>query len=383
MLLCTLSIETGRRSKPRPYAHNNAARHDRSPRNQRRAAGRTGRRLCHRQLRRRASRTPGAAAGGEERGGAGAQAGVILFEPHPREFFQPDKPHFRLTPLARKLELRSSTVSSRRGLRFDAALAGLSPDAFIAELLVGALAARHVVIGHDFRFGKARRAIPRCALGRRRAGFGVTVGRRWRAGRGVLLHAIRAELAQGDVAGAARMLGIWWRISGEVIGGFKRGTGLAFHRQYRAGARNGAGARHLRGARDAEGKSHAGAAYLGTRPTFDDGAPMLEVFLLDFDGDLYGREIAVEFVDYMRADRRFDSAEALKAQMQRDCDRARVMLSKAPGQLRERDQRGWPPVNVVYSPRPPLVRYSDSRIAPSPPVAPGRATRLQHGPCRD
>ena len=95
----------------------------------------------------------------------------------------------------------------------------------------------------------------------------------------------------------------------------------------------------------------AGAAYLGTRPTFDDGAPLLEVFLFDFDGDLYGREIGVEFIDHIRADRRFDSVEALKAQMQRDCDRARAILATRaePADLTGPDPGGHPLVHSAVS----------------------------------
>ena len=81
-----------------------------------------------------------------------------------------------------------------------------------------------------------------------------------------------------------------------------------------------------------DGSTHTGAAYLGTRPTFDDGAPVLEVFLFDFHGDLYGHEIEVEFIDFIRPDRRFDAAASLQAQMERDCDRAREILARAPAE---------------------------------------------------
>jgi riboflavin kinase/FMN adenylyltransferase len=144
-------------------------------------------------------------------------------------------------------------------------------------------------------------------------------------------NAIRAELAHGDVAGAARMLGSWWRITGKVVGGFKRGTGLGFPTANIALPPGTALAHGIYAARVHVGdRTYAGAAYLGTRPTFDNGAPVLEVFLLDFDGDLYGREIAVDFIAHIRGDRRFDSPEALVAQMQADCDRARAILERAP-----------------------------------------------------
>jgi riboflavin kinase / FMN adenylyltransferase len=265
---------------------------------------------------------------------SGGKAGVILFEPNPREYFQPDKPHFRLTPLPRKLELIAAFgLDLAVVLRFDAALAQLSADAFVEQVLVKGLGVAHVVIGYDFRFGKGRTGDPEML---RRAGaahgFGVTVVAQVAGGGEVFSSsAIRAELAQGDVAGAAEMLGHYWRVSGTVIGGAKRGTILGFPTANIALAPNTALAHGIYAVRvTADGKTHSGAAYLGTRPTFDDGAPLLEVFLFDFHGDLYGREIAVDFIDHIRADRRFDSVEALTAQMQRDCDRARAILERAP-----------------------------------------------------
>lgn len=265
----------------------------------------------------------------------GAPAGVVLFEPHPREFFQPGKPHFRLTPLPRKLELLEALgLDVAIVLRFDAGLAALTADEFIERVLVKGLGVAHVVIGYDFRFGKARAGDPDTL---RRAGaqhgFGVTVvAQVAEAGEVFSSSAIRAELAQGDVAGAGQMLGHWWRVSSAVIGGAKRGTGLGFptaNIRLEPGTALAHGIYAVRV--HADGTRHDGAAYLGTRPTFDEGEPLLEVFLFDFDGDLYGRRIDVEFIDFLRGDSRFDSIEALKAQMQKDCDRARTILAAAPG----------------------------------------------------
>jgi riboflavin kinase / FMN adenylyltransferase len=263
----------------------------------------------------------------------GAPAGVMLFEPHPREFFQPDKPHFRLTPLRRKLELLEQLgLELAVVLTFDAELAGMPAEEFIDRIVVNALAARHVVIGYDFRFGKNRTGDPETM---RRAGdtrgFGVTVvAQVGEAGEVFSSNAIRAELAQGDVAGAAQMLGHWWRLSGRVIGGFKRGAGLGFPTANLALAPGTALAHGIYAVRvHVDGKIYPAAAYLGTRPTFDDGAPMLEVFLFDFDDDLYGREIAVEFIDFVRADAKFASIEALKQQIASDCARAQAILKTA------------------------------------------------------
>jgi riboflavin kinase/FMN adenylyltransferase len=266
----------------------------------------------------------------------GAQAGAVVFEPHPREYFQPDKPHFRLTPLPLKLRLLEQFgVDVAVVLAFDARLAGLTADEFVSRVLVDALGTRQLVVGYDFRFGKGRGGDPDSL---RRAGetlgFGVTViGQVAEAGEVFSSSAIRAELAQGDVEGAAQMLGWWWRVSGVVRGGAKRGTGLGFPTANIALAPGTALAHGIFAARvHTEGKHYAGAAYLGTRPTFDDGSPVLEVFLFDFHGDLYGREIEVEFIGFIRPDRRFDGAASLQAQMDRDCDRAREILAQAPPQ---------------------------------------------------
>jgi riboflavin kinase/FMN adenylyltransferase len=270
----------------------------------------------------------------EEAARLGAPAGVILFEPHPREFFQPDKPHFRLTPLEDKLRLLERFgLDLAVVLPFDAALAGIEADDFIERIVARALSARHVVIGYNFHFGKGRGGNPetmrRAAA---RLGFGVTVVPQVAdGGEAFSSNAIRRELAEGDVAGAARMLGHWWRVSGEVIGGFKRGTGLGFPTANIELPRGTALSHGIYAVRVHVGDAvHPGAAYLGTRPTFDDGAPVLEVFLLGFDGDLYGRQIGVEFVAFLRGDLGFQSVEALKAQIAEDCARAQAVLATAP-----------------------------------------------------
>jgi riboflavin kinase/FMN adenylyltransferase len=264
----------------------------------------------------------------------GGPAGAIVFEPHPREFFQSGKPHFRLTPSARKLALLAELgLDVAFVLRFDSNLAGLSADAFIAQVLVSGLGARHVVVGYDFRFGKERAGDPDTL---RRAGtahgFGVTVVPQVaEAGEVFSSSAVRADLAQGDVAGAARMLGDWWRVAGKVISGAKRGTVLGFPTANLALPPGTALAHGIYAVRVfVEGDRRDGAAYLGTRPTFDDGEALLEVFLFDFDDDLYGREIEVAFIDFIRPDRRFDSVDALQAQMTEDCARARTVLAAAP-----------------------------------------------------
>lgn len=264
-----------------------------------------------------------------------APAGAVIFEPHPREFFHPEEPHFHLTPLAQKLAIFESLgLDVAIVLPFDAGLAHLSAADFVAQVLVAGLGARHIVIGHDFFFGRNRGGTPETMqAAAQKLGFGLTiVAPVAEDGEVFSSSAIRLRLAQGDVKGAARMLGRFWRVAGTVVGGAKRGTGLGFptaNVPLPRGTALGHGIYAVRIFAGAE--RYEGAAYLGTRPTYDDGMPVLEVFLFDFDGDLYGRQIEVEFVDFIRADRKFESSEALVAQMQRDCARARELLAVAPG----------------------------------------------------
>ena len=259
---------------------------------------------------------------------------AMLFEPHPRELFQPDKPHFRLTPLPRKLTLLAAQgLDVAVVIAFDRSFASLSAEAFIAEVLVRDLAVSHVVVGYDFQFGKGRTGTPALLKDAgARMGFGVSVVEPVGvAGQVYSSSAIRACLAKGDVRRAGGMLGHWWRVAGTVVGGAKRGTGLGFPTANLAlpdGVELGYGIFAVRVWLD--GQCHLAAAYNGTRPTFDNGKPVLEVFLLDFDGNLYGREIEVEFVDFIREDRKFDSMDAIKAQMAADCDVARQVLAAAP-----------------------------------------------------
>ena len=261
---------------------------------------------------------------------AGKLAGVMVFDPHPREFFRPAEPHFHLTSVSRKLDLIERLgLDFAVVLAFDEALAGLPADRFIGDILVSALRVGHVVIGYDFFFGKARGGSPETmrAAGREH-GFGVTVvAPVAEAGEVFSSSAIRAKLSAGDVLGAANDLGHWWRVSGTVVGGAKRGTGLGFPTANIALPKGTALSHGIYAVRVRVGdRLIDGAAYLGTRPTFDHGAAMLEVFLFDFEGDLYGREIDVEFIDFVREDQRFPDAQALVSQMEADCSRSRDIL---------------------------------------------------------
>lgn len=261
----------------------------------------------------------------------GGAAGAMVFEPHPRKFFQPAKPLFLLTPLERKLALfRECGLAMTAVLPFDAELASLSAEDFVREVLVGAFGIRHAVTGYDFFFGKGREGTPeKLRTFGERYGFGVSVVEAvGDSGEIFSSTRIRELLAEGNVAAAAEMLGAWWTVSGMVESGAGRGTGLGFPTANIRLDRDQALGHGIYAVRvRLDGQRHDAAAYLGTRPTFDAGPPLLEVFLFDFEGNLYGRTIEVEFIGFVRPDAKFRSGTDLAAQMQVDVAKAREILA--------------------------------------------------------
>lgn len=261
----------------------------------------------------------------------GKPSGVMMFEPHPRAFFQPHEPMFYITPLNRKLQLLEKLgIKVAYVEPFDYALSQLSADDFIERVLVAGLGVSHVIIGYDFYFGHKRQGNPELMAKRgAELGFGVTVvPPQAEAGEVFSSSQVRLHLAQGDVKGAAHMLGEDWCVHGKIVGGAHRGAGLGFptaNVPMPKGTVLGHGIYAVKAHLD--GRTHNAAAYLGTRPTFDDGLPVLEVYLIDFDGDIYGREIDVAFVDFIREDRKFHSPEELIAQMQQDVAKVREVLA--------------------------------------------------------
>ncbi len=269
----------------------------------------------------------------EEARRARVPAAVLTFEPHPRQFFAPEKPLFRLTPQPEKLR-----IFGKLGLdgvfvrRFDATLAGTTAAEFVERLLVGELAASAVVVGHDFHFGKGREGTPAvlAALCQRFDLGCIVIPPVTAEDEPISSSLVRAALAAGDVARANALLGYRWFVEGEVGHGDKRGRVLGFPTANlrlppSCGLRHGIYA--IRIALD-DG-IRGGVASFGRRPTFDNGPPLLEVFLFDFEGDLYGRRVQVEFVAWIRGEERFATVEALVAQMQRDSQAARQALAGA------------------------------------------------------
>ncbi len=268
---------------------------------------------------------------------AGAPLGVVTFEPHPRAFFAPDAPPFRLMNAAsRAHRMERLGVERLFVLEFNGDLAGLSAEAFAEEMLAKAMGLSHVVVGADFRFGRGRAGDAELLrrLGER-LGFGVTVAELISGADGAFSStAIRQALSDGRPEAAAEMLGHWHRIDGRVAHGEKRGRTLGFPTANisleglhlpRFGV-YAVTAEVLTGLHKGV---YDGAASLGVRPMFGVNAPNLETYLFDFDGDIYGEEISVALVSYLRGEVKFESLDALVAQMTRDCAEARRRLADA------------------------------------------------------
>lgn len=254
----------------------------------------------------------------------GLPATVLSFEPHPRELFAPDQAPARLTRLREKLELLAECGVDRVHIcRFNKALASLTADEFIERILIAGLGVRHLLIGDDFRFGKARGGDFKLlqSVGSER-GFGVeamhTVDL---AGERISSSAIRSALLEGDLEHAARLLGRPYVISGRVGHGDKIGRTLGFptaniQLKRKRLPLTGVFAVTVSGLGE---QPLPGAASIGVRPTLADGLkPVLEVHLLDFDRSIYGAHVTVNFLHKLRNEEKYASLDALKAQIARD-----------------------------------------------------------------
>ena len=260
---------------------------------------------------------------------------ALTFEPHPRRFFSPNTPQFRLTDEAAKLRLLAGTgLEGAVVMTFDKARAGTTAQDFIHHELIGRLGVSGIAVGYDFHFGKGRVGSPSLLVNEApRLGIEVDVQPHIDIEeRPVSSSAIRMALAEGQIEDATSMLGGPWFVTGEVIHGDKRGRDLGFPT---ANIRldNNCGLKHgIYAVRVGRGElRYDGVASFGRRPTFDNGAPLLEVFLFDFKGDLYGAMLDVAFIGFIREELKFDGVDALVAQMADDSAGARAMLAKAPG----------------------------------------------------
>ncbi len=264
-----------------------------------------------------------------------APLGVVTFEPHPRAYFAPDAPPFRLmSSAARASRLAKLGVEQLYQLPFNAALASLTPLDFARRVLSDGLGLRHVVVGADFCFGKGRagNADDLVAFGQE-LGFGVTIAPLMAQDtQTVSSTAIRKALSDARPRDAAAMLGHWHRIEGPVIGGEQRGRELGYPTANMSidGLHPPAFGVYAVLVDVLEGPhkgSYHGVASIGVRPMFGENKPNLETFLFDFKGDLYGTPLSVGLVEHLRGEEKFDSLEALIKQMDADSARARAILS--------------------------------------------------------
>lgn len=260
---------------------------------------------------------------------------VMLFEPHPIEFFAPDKAPVRLMNLREKLQaLEAEGVDYVLMVHFDAAFAALPAELFVREILAGALQARFVSVGDDFRFGAGRRGDFRLlsTLGAE-LGFEVAHQPTFKVGgERVSSTRIRAALAQADLPLAEALLGRPYGFSGRVIHGQKQGRKLGFptlnvNPKRQKMPVSGVFAVQVSIAETGE-QDLPGVANIGVRPTVDGVRPSIEVHVFDWSKMVYGAHITVKLTHFIRPERKFDSLDALMQQIQQDAYRARTLLTR-------------------------------------------------------
>ena len=271
---------------------------------------------------------------------------MLTFEPHPRVFFT-GRAVFRLTPAPLKASLAAAIgLDGTLVIPFDRNLAARSAEDFVRDFLVADLAIAAAVTGYDFHFGRDRRGTPAFLQDQGVLnGFSVTIVDASLDDAGpVSSTRVRAALQAGDLASANALLGWRFALSGTIVGGEQRGRTLGYptanmHVDPATELAHGIYAvQYLR----PDGSLHPGVASFGRRPTFDDGEPLFETFLFDFSDDLYGETALVSLVARLRPERRFDGADALVAQMDRDARDARAALARLPpGDLDARLRAAW------------------------------------------
>ena len=259
---------------------------------------------------------------------AGLISTVVIFEPQPIEYFSPDKAPSRLTRLREKLQqFACQDIDRVVCLRFNEYIANLSAAEFVDEILLDALSVKKLIIGDDFRFAKKQEGDYQYLVDiSQEKGFEVSKTDTFNSGNErVSSTLIRHALASGDMNKASRMLGRPYRISGRVVHGEKRGRKLGFatanidlHRYFSPVAGIFSGRVHGLGNEPLDA-----AVYVGSRPVYKGEYDILEVHILDFDDDLYGRHIQVELINKIREDGNFNSEEALVAQIKKDISEVR------------------------------------------------------------
>ena len=267
--------------------------------------------------------------------GLAAPTAVVTFEPHPRVLFQPDARPFRLSSSDSRAEaLAGLGVDALFEVPFDADFAQITAEDFVSDILISRLGLRHVVVGHDFHFGHRRRGNAEMLVEfSENLGFGVTRVEAVAEEDGAVYSSSRVRqcLREGDPAGAAELLGRPWEIRALVETGDQRGRTIGFPT---ANLRLGPllaptkGVYAVRVRVDAEADWLSGVANFGRRPTVNDLGELLEVHLFGVDRDLYGRVLHVQFIDFIRPERKFSGLDELKAQIAEDAARAVDILKR-------------------------------------------------------
>jgi len=268
----------------------------------------------------------------------GSQALAMTFEPHPRDFFSHGTPQFRLTDETGKLRLLAGTgLDGAVVMAFDKARAATTAQDFIQHDLVERLGIRGIAVGYDFHFGKGRAGSPTLLQAEApRLRIDVHVEPHFDVGGlAVSSTAIREALTAGRIEAANAMLGYPWFVTGRVIHGEKRGRDLGYptanmRLEANCALRHGIYAVRVGLGGGTDTRRIDGVASFGRRPTFDNGAPLLETFLFGFEGDLYGQSLDVALISFIREEAKFDGVDALIRQMDDDSARARAALAAAP-----------------------------------------------------
>lgn len=264
---------------------------------------------------------------------SGRQAAILTFEPHPRRLFRPDDPPFRLTPAPVKRRLLAAAgVDIVISLPFDWDFASRSAESFVEDILKSGIKPASVMIGPDFRFGQLRRGDPALM---EEMGIDVTIIEKRTDDNGddISSSAIRQALAEGDIDHAHKLLGWRWYIEGPVVKGDQRGRTIGYptanvHLGETVHPAYGIYASWVQ----IEGENiwRPAATNIGIRPMFAVPVAQVESYIFDFDGDIYGRTLRIMPVNRLRGEARFESLEALIAQIDKDCEQTRTVLKDPP-----------------------------------------------------
>ncbi|MGB8366694.1 MAG: bifunctional riboflavin kinase/FAD synthetase [Rhizomicrobium sp.] len=264
---------------------------------------------------------------------------VLAFEPHPQEFFRPAMESFRLTPFRTKARLIAEQgVDALFALAFDAEMAAMSAQEFVLDVLVDGLGVGCVVVGADFQFGKGRSGdVTVLSYMGEMEGFGVHIFEpvTGETHEKISSTRIRDALKAGRPEIAARLLGHFWTVEARVEHGDKRGRGIGFptaNMRLDHCLQPAFGVYAVRATILEDDKpvgQFDGVANFGIRPMFESTVPLLETYLFDFSGDLYGKHMAVALIAYLRPEAKLAGLDALKTQIAADVEAARAALQKA------------------------------------------------------